>query len=72
MRLKEELGLPKDFEYEDVGSYSKGEVAAAKARLHEAERQIEVLEAERTTTLAANQEMQTLNVKLRKEINELL
>ena len=47
-RLKEELDLPVDFEYEDVGTYAKGELAAAKAGLAEAERQNEILEAERS------------------------
>ena len=70
-RLKEEIGLPKDFEYDDIGSYSKGEVAEAKARLSEAERQIEVLEAERSAAVATSQEVQLLNVKLQKENGEL-
>ena len=71
-RLKTELGLPAEFQYDDLDTYSKSEVESVKAGMEELERQNEALEAERTATVFANQNLQRQQAALQSTLDQML
>ena len=71
-RLKTELGLPSDFKYEDLDTYSMSEVERANAGVEELERQNEALEAERTALIQSNQTLQSQQIAAQEKINHVL
>ena len=71
-RLKTELGLPSNFQYDDLDTYSMSEVESARAGKEELERQNEALEAERTALIASNQTLQSQQAAALLKVDQVL